>query len=99
MAHWFSVPSVHENRAMARKRKISCDPKTQIGSLPQVTLVSVLGLALLAGCVSPRQIQKTRDDAAVYGDQQRAREVREHCIDSGSMPGTTAYLECRLKSK
>ena len=62
-------------------------------------LVSALGLVLLAGCVSARQIQKTRNDAAIYNEQQRAREVREHCIDGGAMPGTTAYLECRLKSK
>jgi hypothetical protein len=48
--------------------------------------------------VTPHQIQKTRTDAAIYGEQQRARDVREHCIDSGAIPGTTAYLECQLKS-
>jgi len=53
---------------------------------------------LLAGCVSARQIQKTQSDAAIYGEQQRARAIREHCIDKGAMPGTTAYLECQLKS-
>jgi hypothetical protein len=53
---------------------------------------------LLCGCVTPHQIQKTRTDAAIYGEQQRARDVREHCIDSGAIPGTTAYLECQLKS-
>jgi hypothetical protein len=53
---------------------------------------------LLAGCVPAHQIQKTKADAAIYGEQRRAREVREHCIDSGALPGTTAYLECQLKS-
>ena len=84
---------------MTRKRKMLPDSKAQIGSLSQAMLVSALGLAFLAGCVSPRQIQKTRDDAAIYGEQQRARAVRERCIDGGAMPGTTAYLECQLKSK
>jgi len=84
---------------MTGERKMFQDAKAQIGSLPRVMLVSALGLALLlAGCVSPRQIQKTRSDAAIYGEQQRARAIREHCIDGGAMPGTTAYLECQLKS-
>ncbi|MBS0280037.1 MAG: hypothetical protein JSR25_02670 [Proteobacteria bacterium] len=82
---------------MTSGRKAHPDTKTQIGS--RLALVSILGLALLSGCVSSRQVQKTREDAAIYGEQQRARAVREHCIDSGAMPGTTAYLECQLKSK
>jgi len=84
---------------MTHERKMSQDTKAQIGSLPRAILVSALGFALLAGCVPARQIQKARDDAAIYGEQQRARAVREHCMDGGAMPGTTAYLECRLKSK
>lgn len=76
------------------------DSKTQIGRFAPALLISVLSSALLlGGCVPARQIQKTRNDAAVYGEQQRARSVREHCIDGGAMPGTTAYLECRLKAK
>lgn len=82
---------------MTSGRKAHPGTKTQIGS--RLALVSILGLALLSGCVSSRQVQKTREDAAIYGEQQRARAIREHCIDSGAMPGTTAYLECQLKSK
>lgn len=82
---------------MTSGRKAHPDTKMQIGS--RQALVSILGLALLSGCVSSRQVQKTREDAAIYGEQQRARAIREHCIDSGAMPGTTAYLECQLKSK
>jgi hypothetical protein len=79
---------------MTGKRKMPRDSKAQIGSPWRV-----LGFALLlAGCVSARQIQKTQSDAAIYGEQQRARAIREHCIDKGAMPGTTAYLECQLKS-
>lgn len=79
------------------KRKPPQDSKTQIDS--RLRTLPILGFALLlAGCVSAHQIQKTRNDAAVYGEQQRARAVREHCIDSGAIPGTTAYLECQLKS-
>ncbi len=82
---------------MTGKRKALQDSKAQIGS--PLRVLPVLGLALLlAGCVSARQIQKTRSDAAIYGEQQRARAIREHCIDSGAIPGTTAYLECQLKS-
>ena len=84
---------------MTGERKMVQDSKGQIGSFPRGILVSALALALLlGGCVSARQIQKTRSDAAIYGEQQRAREVRERCIDNGAMPGTTAYLECQLKS-
>ena len=79
------------------KRKTPQDAKTQIGS--PLRVLPVLGFALLlTGCISAHQIQKTRNDAAVYGEQQRARAIREHCIDSGAIPGTTAYLECQLKS-
>jgi len=85
---------------MACKRKPSRDSKTQIDSIMLALLISALGLALLlGGCVPARQIQKTRNDAAIYGEQRRARDIREHCIDGGAMPGTTAYLECQLKSK
>jgi hypothetical protein len=82
---------------MTSERKAYPDSKAQIGS--RLALVSALGLLLLSGCVSSRQVQKTRDDAAIYGEQRRARAIREHCIDSGAMPGTPAYLECQLKSK
>jgi hypothetical protein len=86
-----------EPKAMMGKRKTPQDSKTQIRSLLRV--LPVLGLAFLpAGCISARQIQKTRNDAAMYGEQQRARAVREHCIDNGAIPGTTAYLECQLKA-
>ena len=62
--------------------------------LPWLTI----GLALLlAGCVAPRQIEKARSDMSVYREQQRARDIRERCMDSGAMPGTPAYLECQLK--
>lgn len=82
---------------MTGERKMVQDSKAQISS--RLALVSALGLILLlGGCVSARQIQKTRSDAAIYGEQQRARAIREHCIDSGAMPGTTAYLECQMKS-
>lgn len=82
---------------MTGERKMAQDLKAQISS--RLALVSALGLVLLlGGCVSARQIQKTRSDAAIYSEQQRARAIREHCIDNGAMPGTTAYLECQLKS-
>ena len=87
-----------EDKNIAGERKMDRDLNVQIGSLGRVALISFLGLAVLTGCVSPRQIQKTRDDAAIYGEQQRAREVRERCMDRGAMPGTTAYLECQMKS-
>lgn len=75
------------------------DWKTQIGSFAWAPHVPALGLVLLlGGCVSAHQIQKTRGDAAIYGEQQRARAIREHCIDSGAIPGTPAYLECQLKA-
>ena len=94
------MPSMHEDRTMTGERKLAQDSKTQIGSLMPILLVPILGLVLLlCGCVPARQIQKTRSDAAIYGEQQRARAAREHCIDRGAMPGTTAYLECALKSK
>jgi len=99
-AHLVFAPCMHQDNAMACKRKPSRDSKTQIGSFMPVMLIPALGLVLLVGgCVPARQIQKTRDDAAIYGEQQRARAVRERCIDGGAMPGTTAYLECQLKSK
>lgn len=86
-----------EDRTMTGKRKMPPDSKTQIDSRSRALMA--LGLALLlGGCVSAHQIQKTRSDAAIYGEQQRARAVREHCIDSGAIPGTTAYLECQLKA-
>lgn len=91
------MPSGREDRTIGRKRKMLPDSKAQIGRLLRVA--SALGLAFLAGCVPARQIQKTRDDAAIYGEQQRARAVQERCMDGGAMPGTTAYLECQLKSK
>jgi len=82
---------------MTGKRKASGDWNVQIGS--PLRLLPVLSVALLlGGCISAHQIQKTRDDAAIYGEQKRARAIREHCIDSGAIPGTTAYLECELKS-
>jgi hypothetical protein len=52
---------------------------------------------LLAGCVSSKQIEKTKTDAASYLQQQRARDIRERCMDDGAMPGTPAYLECQLR--
>lgn len=82
---------------MTGKRKMPPDSKTQIDSRSRA--LAALGVALLlGGCVSAHQIQKTRSDAAIYGEQQLARAVREHCIDSGAIPGTTAYLECQLKA-
>jgi hypothetical protein len=82
---------------MTGKRKTLRDANGQIGSL--LRALPALGLAcLLVGCVSAHQIQKTRSDAAIYGEQQRARAIREHCIDRGAIPGTTAYLECQLKA-
>lgn len=83
---------------MTGERKMPQDSKMRIGS--PLLAAPVLSLALLvSGCVSAHQIEKTRNDAAIYGEQQRARAIREHCIDSSAMPGTTAYLECQLKSK
>lgn len=82
---------------MTGKRKMPSDSKTQIDSRSRALMASGLAL-LLGGCVSAHQIQKTRSDAAIYGEQQRARAVREHCIDSGAIPGTTAYLKCQLKA-
>lgn len=77
-----------------RKQKGQPVSNAQIGSA-----LGALGIfLLLAGCVSAHQVEKTRNDAAIYGEQRRARDIREHCIDSGAMPGTTAYLECQLKS-
>jgi len=58
---------------------------------------SMAAVVLLTGCVSPQRIERARTDAAIYGEQQRARDVRERCIDGGALPGTTAYLECQLK--
>lgn len=85
---------------MTRKRKMPHDSKAQIGSFTPALQVPALGIALLlAGCVSAHQVEKTRNDAAIYGEQKRVRDIRERCIDSGAMPGTTAYLECQLKSK
>jgi hypothetical protein len=52
---------------------------------------------MLAGCVSPKQIEKTKGDASNYMQQQRARDIRERCMNDGAMPGTSAYLECRLR--
>lgn len=54
-------------------------------------------ILLLAGCVSPKQIEKTKSDASNYVQQQRARDIRERCMNDGAMPGTPAYLECRLR--
>ncbi len=93
-----SVPTVHKDRVMTHKRKMPRDSKAQIGSF--ALQAPVLGFVLLlAGCVPAQQIQKTRTDAAIYSGQQRAREIRERCIDGGAMPGTTAYLQCELKAK
>ena len=82
---------------MTGKRKRRRDSKAQIGSSRALLFLCLA--PLFAGCVSAHQIQKARSDAAIYGEQQRARAIREHCIDSGAIPGTTAYLECRLKAK
>jgi hypothetical protein len=59
--------------------------------------LGVASILLLAGCVSPKQIEKTKTDASSYSQQQHARDVRERCMDDGAMPGTTAYLECQLR--
>lgn len=84
---------------MTRKQKMPHDLKAQIGSFTSALQVPALGVALLlAGCVSAHQVEKTRNDAVIYGEQRRARDIREHCIDSGAMPGTTAYLHCQIKS-
>jgi hypothetical protein len=94
----------NRDRDFVRKRKSFPVSNTQIDSPASEgwnlrLRWSGLGLVfLLCGCVSAHQIQKTRGDAVIYGEQQRAREIRERCIDRGAMPGTTAYLECRLKS-
>ena len=56
----------------------------------------VAGLLILSGCVSPQKVQKTRDDAAAYAAARHERDVAQHCIDQGAMPGTEADLECRL---
>ncbi len=61
---------------------------------PNVILFSML---LLAGCVSHRQIEKTRADASNLEQERRARDIREQCIDSGAIPGTAAYLECQMR--
>ena len=53
-------------------------------------------LLVLSGCVSPQKVQKTRDDAAAYTAARHERDVAQHCIDPGAMPGTEADLECRL---
>ncbi len=52
---------------------------------------------LLAGCVAPGQFEKARSDVSIYAEQKRERESMERCMDGGAMPGTPAYLECRLK--
>jgi hypothetical protein len=54
-------------------------------------------ILLLAGCVSSKQIEKTKTDASSYLQQKRARDARERCMDDGAMPGTPAYLECQLR--
>lgn len=95
-----SAPTVHKDRVMTHKRKMPRDSKTQIGSFVLALRIPVMSFVLLlAGCVPAQQIQKTRTDAAIYNGQQRAREIRERCIDGGAMPGTTAYLQCELKAK
>jgi hypothetical protein len=62
--------------------------------LPWPILISIL---LLAGCVSRQQIEKTRADFSNLRQERRARDIREQCIDSGAVPGTAAYLECRMR--
>lgn len=62
--------------------------------LPWPILFSIL---LLAGCVSRQQIEKTRADLSNLEQERRARAIREQCIESGAIPGTAAYLECRLR--
>jgi hypothetical protein len=59
--------------------------------------LGVTSILLLAGCVSPKQIEKTKTDASSYVQQQHARDVRERCMDDGAMPGTLAYLDCQLR--
>ena len=56
----------------------------------------MVGLLVLSGCVSPQKLQKARDDAAAYATAQHERDIAQHCIDQGAMPGTEANLECRL---
>ena len=93
-ARVFSALLAIRDRDLMRKRNGSPVSNARNGSpLPALGL-----FLLLAGCISAHQIEKTRNDAAIYGAQRRARDIREHCIDSGAMPGTTAYLECQLKS-
>jgi hypothetical protein len=54
-------------------------------------------LLLLAGCVSRQQIEKSRADVSNLEQERRSRAIREQCIDSGAIPGTAAYLECRMR--
>lgn len=85
-----------------RKSFLIClSPPTILGRddfpRPDMRKLVLAGLFLLAGCVSPQQVQKARTDASVFREQQRARDVREKCLDEGAMPGTTAYLACQLR--
>jgi hypothetical protein len=52
---------------------------------------------LLAGCVSGQQIEKVRADLSNLEQARRARAIREQCIGSGAIPGTAAYVECRMR--
>jgi hypothetical protein len=50
---------------------------------------------LLAGCVSPDKVQKTRADAAQFDAELQARRSNEQCSQT-AMPGTPEHLACRL---
>ena len=80
---------------MATGARTSRAAFSAVGS--QLRWPGLAAIFLLAGCVSSKQIEKTKTDAASYLQQQHARDIREHCMDEGAMPGTPAYLECQLR--
>jgi hypothetical protein len=71
--------------------------KVFLSASTQLRWLGPAALLLLAGCVSPKQIEKTKSDASNYIQQQHARDIRERCMSDGAVPGTPAYLECRLR--
>jgi outer membrane murein-binding lipoprotein Lpp len=61
-----------------------------------ISQVMRLGCALLlAGCVSPEKVQKTRMDAAQFDAELQARKSNAQCSET-AMPGTPEHLACRL---
>ena len=62
----------------------------------RTALLGALCSLLLAGCVSQQKVERARTDISNYATEKRERDIAQHCIDAGAMPGTQANLECRL---